>query len=174
MPEKGKAMKQTRQNLLILGAGQYGMVAKEIAESCGQYNIIAFLDDKNPIAIGKLNEYEKLKEQFSHAVVAMGDAVCRLELLDKLEQCGYEIPVLIHPTSYVSPSAKIECGSFIEPMAVIHTDVVIGKGCIISAGTIINHNSKIGSGCHLNCGTIVASNFVIQAQTKTQCGTKIL
>lgn len=167
-------MKQIRQNLLILGAGQYGMVAKEIADLCGQYDTIAFLDDKNSIAIGKLNEYEKFKEQFTHVVVAIGNAVLRLELLDKLEQCGYKIPVLIHPTSYVSPSAKIECGSFIEPMAVLHTEVVIGKGCIISAGTIVNHNSKVGCGCHLNCGTIVSSNSVIQAQTKTQCGMKIL
>lgn len=134
----------------------------------------AFLDDKNSIAIGKLNEYEKFKKQFTHVVVAIGNAVLRLELLDKLEQCGYKIPVLIHPTSYVTPSAKIECGSFIEPMAVLHTEVVIGKGCIISAGTIVNHNSKVGCGCHLNCGTIVSSNSVIQAQTKTQCGMKIL
>lgn len=95
-------------------------------------------------------------------------------MLEKLSQCGYEISVLIHQASYVSLSAKVRYGSFIEPMAVIHTEVAIGKSCIISAGTIVNHNSKIGSVCHLNCGTIVASNSVIQAQTKTQCGMRIL
>ena len=42
------------QNLLILGAGQYGMVAKEIAESMRKYDHIDFLDDNNPIAVGKL------------------------------------------------------------------------------------------------------------------------
>lgn len=31
--------------LLILGAGQYGAVAKEIAESIGIYDAISFLDD---------------------------------------------------------------------------------------------------------------------------------
>lgn len=41
------------------------MVAKEIVASCRQYNIL--------FAIGKLNEYEKFKEQFIHAVVAMGE-----------------------------------------------------------------------------------------------------
>ncbi len=162
------------KKLLILGAGQYGMVAKEIAESTGEYDTIDFLDDNNPQAIGKLNEYERYKSIYTDAVIAIGNAVLRLELIEKLEKCDYEIPVLIHPKAYVSPSAVVERGSFIEPMVVIHTDVSIGVGCIISAGTIVNHNSKIGSGCHLNCGTIVASNSIIQSQTKTQYGTRII
>lgn len=167
-------MQQIKHNLLILGAGQYGMVAKEIAEAIGDYSAIAFLDDNNPVAIGKLQDFEKYRDDYTHAIVAIGNAVLRLDLLDKLEQCDYHIPVLVHPTAYVSPSADIAAGSFIEPHTVIHTDVVIGKGCIISAGTIVNHNSKIGSGCHLNCGTIVVSNSKVQDQTKTQYGTRII
>lgn len=150
------------------------MVAKEIAEAIGDYDAIEFLDDNNPIAIGKLNEFDKFKDRFDEAIVAIGNAVLRIELLDKLEKSGYDIPVLIHPKAYISPSAVVEHGSFIEPLAVIHTDVHISTGCIISAGTIINHNSRIGSGCHLNCGTIVASSSVIQNQTKTQYGERIM
>ncbi len=162
------------KKLLILGAGQYGAVAKEIAESTGDYSEIAFLDDSNSVAIGKIHDFERFKNEFHAATVALGDAVLRLKLLDKLAECGYDIPVLRHPAAYVSPSAVIGNGSFLEPMTVIHTDVKIGRGCIISAGTIVNHNSKIGSGCHLNCGTIVASNSMIQSQTKTQYGTRII
>ena len=33
------------KNLLILGAGIYGLVAKEIAESMGCFGKIAFVDD---------------------------------------------------------------------------------------------------------------------------------
>lgn len=162
------------KNLLILGAGQYGMVAKEIAESTKKYDTISFLDDNNPIAFGKLNEYEKFCSVYQDAVVAIGNSKLRLELLDKLKKSGFEIPVLIHKSAYVSPSAVIGEGSFIEPMSVIHTDVHVGVGCIISAGTIVNHNSQIGIGCHLNCGTIVASGTEVQSHTKTQYGTKII
>lgn len=167
-------MQQMQHKLLILGAGQYGMVAKEIAEATGNYMAIAFLDDNNPMAIGKMQDYEKYTSEYDATIVAIGNAVLRLDLLNTPEQCGYHIPVLIHPTAYVSTSAEIAAGSFIEPMTVVHTEVVIDKGCIISAGTIVNHNSKIGSGCHLNCGTIVASNSVVQSQTKTQYGTRII
>lgn len=162
------------KKLLILGAGQHGMVVKEIAEATGKYDTIAFLDDNSPQAIGKLNEYEKFKDNYTDAVVAIGDAVLRINFIDKLEKSGFEIPVLIHPKAYVSPSATIEKGSFIEPLAIIHTDVNIGAGCIISAGTIVNHNSTVGFACHLNCGTIVASGSVIKSQMKTEYGTRII
>ena len=156
--------------LLILGAGQYGQVAKEIAEAIGQFNHIVFLDDNSSAAIGKLKDFDKFTDDFDTAVVAIGDAEKRLKLIEQLVSVGYDVPVLIHPGAYVAPSAEIGRGSFIEPMAVVHTEVAIGVGCIISAGTIINHNSVIGEGCHLNCGTIVGARANIPPCTKTDCG----
>lgn len=146
------------------------MVAKEIAEFMGAFSDIAFLDDNNPISIGKLNEYAYFINRYNNAVVALGNAKLRLGLLTELESCGFEIPVLMHKNAYVSPSAIIGKGSIIEPMAVIHTDVKIGAGCIISAGTIINHNAIIGDGCHLNCGTIVGARTNVNAMTKSDYG----
>lgn len=163
-------MIENMTNLLILGAGQYGMVAKEIAESMGTFSDIAFLDDNNPIAIGKLNEYAYFINEYDSAVIALGDAKMRLELLTELENCGFEIPVLMHKNAYVSPSAIIGKGSIIEPMAVIHTDVKIGAGCIISAGTIVNHNAVVSDGCHLNCGTIVGARANVNVMTKSDYG----
>ena len=52
------------KNLLIIGAGQYGMLTKELAESLNFYDKIDFLDDNNPIAIGKINDYDKFFNAF--------------------------------------------------------------------------------------------------------------
>jgi UDP-3-O-[3-hydroxymyristoyl] glucosamine N-acyltransferase len=158
------------KSLLILGAGQYGMVAKEIAEATGLYDRIAFLDDNSSAAIGRLSDFDKCSDVFDSAVVAIGDAEKRLKLIERLIGAGYDVPVLIHPRAYVASSATINMGCFIEPMAVVHTDVVIGTGCIISACTIVNHNAVIGEGCHLNCGTIVGARVNVPACAKTDCG----
>ncbi|WP_296726263.1 PglB [Ruminococcus sp.] len=155
------------QNLLILGAGQYGMVAKEIAESMRKYDHIDFLDDNNPIAVGKLGDFENLSNVYDSAVVAIGNSDFRLKLIEELRKVGYNIPCLIHERAYVSPSAKIGMGSFIEPMAVVHTEVVVETGCIISAGVIINHNSTIHKGCHINCGCVVKARAEIDEKTRT-------
>ena len=39
------------RDLLIIGAGQYGMVAKEIAESMRCFDKIDFLDDKSRFSL---------------------------------------------------------------------------------------------------------------------------
>lgn len=156
--------------LLILGAGQYGKVAREIAEAMGSFEVISFLDDNSSTAIGNLCDYDKFSDEYDTAIVAIGDPELRLGLLQKLKEFGYIIPILVHPKAYISPSSVIENGSFVEPMAIVHTDVKIGAGCIISAGTIVNHNAVIGCGCHLNCGTIIGARAVIKELVRTNCG----
>lgn len=156
--------------LLILGAGQYGKVALEIAEASRQFGRIAFLDDYSSAAIGRLSDLYKCTDDFDSAIVAIGNSEMRLKLIGQLIDAGYKVPVLIHPRAYVAPSAVIGQGSFVEPMAMVHTDVSIGTGCIISAGTLINHNAVIGEGCHLNCGTIVGARVNVPACAKTDCG----
>lgn len=158
------------KNLLILGAGQYGMVAKEIAESMRVFEKIDFLDDNNPIVVGKLNEFEKFKSEYDSAAVAIGNSEIRLDFIEKLKATGYILPSLIHERAYVSPTASISEGCFIEAMTVINTDANIGAGCIISAGAIVNHNAFVGIGCHLDCGTLVKARVNIPANTKTDYG----
>ena len=58
------------KNLLILGAGQYGMVAREIAESMGSFEKIDFLDDHKEFAIDKLTNYEKYAAEYSVNIFA--------------------------------------------------------------------------------------------------------
>lgn len=156
--------------LLILGAGQYGGVAREIAESIGDYDAISFLDDNSTTAIGTLSDYDKYSDEYDMAIAAIGSSEIRAEFIAKLESAGYVVPVLIHPRAYVAPSAVIDKGTIVEPMAIIHTDVKVGAGCIISAGTIINHNAVVGNVCHLNCGTIICARTIVDDSTKTDCG----
>lgn len=158
------------RKLLILGAGQYGMMAKEIAEAMGQFEHISFLDDNSSAAIGRLSDFDRYTIDFDSAVVAIGSAETRLKLIEQLVAAGYDVSVLIHPRAYVAPSAVIGQGSFVEPMAMVHTDVSIGMGCIISAGTIINHNAVVGEGCHLNCGTIIGARANVPSCTKIDYG----
>lgn len=155
------------KNLLIIGAGQYGMVAKEIAESMKCFERIDFVDDVCASAVGKIEDIEKLVHEYDSAVVAIGNSELRLNLIKRLCEIGYDVPTLIHEKAYVSPSAKIGIGCFIEPMAVVHTAVNVETGCILSAGVILNHNSTVREGCHINCGSVVAARAEIKAGTRT-------
>lgn len=156
-------------NLLVIGAGQYGMVAKEIAESMGKFGRIDFLDDHNPVAVGKTSEFTeaRFRENYRYAIVAVGDPRFRIENILKLKSCGYDVPCLRHERAYVSESATIDSGCIIEPNATVSTDAVVKMGCIISAGAVLNHNCIVNEGCHINCNSVVGSGVVVKAGTKS-------
>jgi len=154
------------QNLLILGAGQYGSVVYEIATAMNCYETIDFLDDKNPVAIGMLQDYMKFIDRYNSAIVAIGNSELRLDYIEKLKCAGYEIATLIHPKAYVSLSSNIGEGCVVEPLSGIHANTVIGVGCFISMGALINHNAVVEAGCHIDCGSVVAARMGIPTKTK--------
>ena len=82
-------------NLLIIGAGQYGVMIKESARALNIYDKIAFLDDNSDEALGKISEYEKFVQTYKCAIVAIGDSNIRLDVTQKLKAAGYKIETFI-------------------------------------------------------------------------------
>jgi UDP-3-O-[3-hydroxymyristoyl] glucosamine N-acyltransferase len=159
------------RNLLILSAGQYGLVAKETAEAMGCFEKIAFLDDENETAIGWLDEYEDFVTDYNYAFVAIGNSELRLSLIQKLEEACYRMAILVHPKAYISPSSQLQKGCIVEPNAVIQANSVLSIGVIVSAGAVINHNCFIGDVCHIDAGAVVKSNSILKIGTKVESGT---
>lgn len=165
-------------NLLIVGSGIYGIVAKEIAESMMCFEKIAFADDmakETPTGIavmGKVSDIKQLGEQYGYAIVAIGNPDVRLRILKKIEEeTECRIVSLISPQAYTSPSAKIDLGCIVEPMAVIHAGCVVEKGCIVSAGSVVNHASHLCEGVHVDCNATVLGGKTVPAGTKIASGT---
>lgn len=165
-------------NLLILGAGIYGLVAQEVAGSMGCFEKIAFVDDcaketpNGTPVIGTSADLSALSAEYGYAVVAIGNPKVRLNLLGRIEEeTTIQIATLVSPRAYVSPAAQLGDGCIVEPMAVIHTQCVLGKGCIVSAGAVVNHASRCGDGVHVDCNGVVAGNVTVPSETKVASGT---
>lgn len=159
--------------ILILGAGGHGAVVAETAAACG-YSRIAFLDDANPEALGKLSEPERFAAEFADAIVAIGNNRLRGELQQRLKEAGFCLPVLVHPTAYVSPTAQIGEGTVVEPKAIVNTRAHVGRGCIISVGAIVDHDTEIGGWSHVNAGAIVKAGGTVPPFTKLEAGEVVL
>jgi UDP-N-acetylbacillosamine N-acetyltransferase len=159
------------KNLLIFGAGQYGIIAKETAEAVKCFDKIAFLDDKSENSVGKFDEYENFVTEYNYAFVAVGNSELRLKWIQKLEEACYRVAILVHSRAYVSPSAQLQKGCIVEPNAVIQANSALSIGVIISAGAIVNHDCFVGDVCHIDVGAIVQSNSVVKAHTHVKAGT---
>lgn len=153
-------------NLLILGAGGYGHVVREIAEDSGIFDKIDFLDDSSPLAIGKFGDAEKFLKGYPNAVVALGNAELRLGYIEKLRTAGFQIPAIISPRAYVSKSAKIGNGTIVEPFSAVNANSEVGIGVLLRCGSVIDHNAKVGDFCYIDCGVVVKANNSVGLKIK--------
>lgn len=162
-------MKNINKGLLIIGAGGHGKVVKEVAEAVG-YDKIAFLDDNSEEAVGKIADSKQFVQEYQAAFGGIGNNKFRNELLQRLEQEGYEIPVLLHPTAYISKTAVIGKGTVVEPKAIVNANSKVGSGCIISVGAIVDHDVVLEDCVHVNAGAICKAGSFVAKETKLEAG----
>lgn len=157
------------RKLLIVASKRYGDYVKEIAESMGCFGEISFVDNDREGAIGKLEDVESFYPEYNCAIAACDDGTERLEWNKKLETL-YNIPVLAHMDSTISPSANLMPGCIVEPRAVIGCGSTIGQATIIGANVVVEPYCFIGDSCTLKSGTIVKSTSMVAMNTSTEQG----
>ncbi|MBQ2931619.1 MAG: hypothetical protein IJE62_02090 [Clostridia bacterium] len=166
------------KSLLIAGAGIYGLVAKEIAESMNCFDRIDFIDDgaqqapDGAMVIGTTKDLEALSGRYADIIVAIGNPAVRMNLIQRIEKNPrLTLRTLVSPKAYISPSARMEKGCIIEPMAVVHAGCILGKGCLVCAGAVINHAAVCGDCIQVDCNATVAGNATVPSGTKIPCNT---
>lgn len=158
-------------SLLILGKGGYGMVVKEAAEAMGVFDNVAFLDDNMQNgSLAPLADYAKFTGEFSYAYAAFGKNNFRKEWLERLADCGYTLPIIVHPRAYVSPSAILDSGVCVLSNAIVEAYAQIKAGSIINAGAIADHNCVISQYVHLAPGAIVKAGCQVEPLAKIESG----
>lgn len=157
------------RKLLIVASKRYGDYVKEIAESMGCFEKIAFVDNEREGAIGKLEDVESFYPEYNCAIAACDDGTERLEWNKKLEAL-YKIPVLFHMDSTISPSANLMPGCIVEPRAVVGCGSTIGQATVIGANSVVEPYCLVGDSCTLKSGTIVKSTSMVAMNTSTEQG----
>ena len=166
-----KEKESTMKQLLILGAGGFGQMAKETALELG-YEQVVFLDDAadGEDVIGRCCDYILRHEEYPVAVAAFGNNKTRLYWTDKLLEAGYQVPAMVHPSAVVSPSAVLESGCFVMQRAVVNTHTRIERAALINSGAVVDHDSVVCAGAHVGLGSIVKANCTIESGRKVEAG----
>ena len=173
--------------LLILGAGGHSKVVAETAIASGVASHIAFLDDRcvcfdscPPLmgwpVIGPLSLalHADSRSQFDAAVVAIGNSATRLHWIQQLQIAGYSLPVLIHPTAWVSPSAHLGPASVVFAQAAVQAQVSIGTGAILNTGCSVDHDAKLADGVHLCPGSHLGGEVTVGARSWIGIGASVI
>lgn len=172
--------------LVIIGAGGHGQLICETAKLTREYrdSEIVLLDDRFSKVGSAVPKYGTVKYQLSGACEsfiayidektefypAFGTNELRLNWELKILKAGGKLATIIHPKSYVAPSAMVQSGSVILANAIVNAGTAIGRACIVNVGAIVEHGCILSDGCHIDSGAVVMAENLLPSFTKVESG----
>lgn len=167
------------QKVILYGAGGHGKVLADAIGLDPTCTLLGFIDDSRsgdvlgyPI-LGGMEALEKLMKQGVHCIVAIGDCAGRAKIQAMLEEKGFGMATVIHPSATISRSARIGAGSAILAHANVGPDAELGKGCIVNTGASVDHDCMIADFTHIAPGAHVAGGVRIGRQTFVGIGSSV-
>lgn len=159
------------KSIYIYGASGHGLVVADVAKSCGYENVIFIDDDKNK----GYKTFDDIKENRDyHIAFGIGNNQIREKLYKKVRKNGFAIPTLIHPSSIISSSARIEEGTVIMPNVVVNAKAYIGKCVILNSSCVVEHESIIGDFVHISPKVAIAGDVKIGNFTHIGIGSSVI
>ena len=159
------------KSIYIYGASGHGLVVADMAKSCGYENIV-FLDDDTSKGFLKFEDIKENRDY--HISFGIGNNQIREKLYKKVKENGFFTPILIHPSSIISSSAKIEEGTVIMPNVVVNAKAYIGKCVILNSSCVVEHESIIGDFVHISPKVAIAGNVRIGDFTHIGIGSSVI
>lgn len=169
----GKAGEFDPMAIIVYGGGGHGKSLIDLLRTLGTYRILGVVDDglsKGELILGLpvLGDGEVLADLYSqgvrlavNAVGGIGNVAIRIKVFQSLAEAGFACPVMVHPTAFIEPSAKLSPGVQVLPHAYVGSDVRVGFGTIINSGAIISHDCQLGDFVNISPGAILAGEVEV-------------
>lgn len=156
----------------IYGASGHGKVVADIARACG-YTVAGWIDDAPR---DRTLAWETFCGAYPKAPVALGigNNAARQAIARKITAGGHPLPVLIHPSAVVSPSATVDEGSVVMPRAVINADATVGAGTIVNTGAVVEHDCILEPFVHLSPAAALAGGVCVKTRAHIGIGASVI
>jgi UDP-perosamine 4-acetyltransferase len=135
--------------------GQAKIVA-ELAEAQGAFELVGLIDDfpenahrvvRGLKVVGTRADLEQLRSSGIQALlIGFGESVGRSTIIKETSAAGFELPNLLHETSFRFASAVIGRGVQVFPLAYIGAEAVLGDGVLVNTAAVVEHDAVLESG----------------------------
>ena len=166
MAENVSSERPEGRRLIVWGAGGHGKVVAEVACLAG-WTVVGFADadlaKRGQIAeprgarvildeAGLFGCLDVASRAFDAVAIALGVNEARHAAWRALTG-RIALPVLVHPDSTLSQSAKLGEGSVVMARAVINPAAELGAVVIVNSAAVVEHDCVVGDAVHLspNC-----------------------
>lgn len=163
------------KRIILVGAGGHAKTVVETIEKNGDYEIVGFVTPGNigeevyhsHRIIGNDDHLAELYNKEIHdafvCIGFMGLPSVRERLYTKLKAVGFNVPIIIDPSSVVASDVTIGEGSYIGRNVIINADARIGKMCIINSAAVVEHECRIGDFSHVAVSAVICGQTTIGA-----------
>ncbi|KKK85702.1 hypothetical protein LCGC14_2770660 [marine sediment metagenome] len=181
-------MKNKMINFVIIGAGNFGKEASEIAKRVEEkeenFKFIGYIDEFEENHRKVINEVpvlgglEWIKETFTgdklFFACSIGDTINRKEVVERALKFGYIPYSIIHPSVSVRYGVKIGNGVIIQPKCVIAPNAIIKDHVIINQICSIGHDDIINDYCTVSPLAALSGGVVLGEGTYVGTGASVV
>lgn len=168
--------------LVVLGAGGHGRVVAEAAQAAG-IPVLGFLDEdparltERPLGLPVFGRTGLLDEggvPGDGIALGVGRNTARLGLWRRFRNSRWQLPIVLHPRAWCSPTATIGVGSVVMANASIQTACRIGAAVIVNTNASVDHDCTLGDGVHISPGAHLAGNVTVGEGTHIGIGASVI
>lgn len=158
------------RTLLVIGGSSTAFEIRECADLFYKekyeaiYNVIGDNDDStlnNVIHDSELDTFINNKD--IEYIIGFTNQKLKKLFSDKLYKATPSS--IVHPASFISPSAHVGNGTYVGATAVVSSNATVGDGCIVNIGVSIGHDAVVGDNCIFNPGARISGNCKIGSRT---------
>jgi len=190
-------MQEKNEKLIIVGDGEFAMIAYEYFTYDSPYEVVAFSAEKNFIKHPELNglpviPFEDLENVFDVNKFKVFIAITftqlnrvRTRLYNEAKRKGFSFASYISSKAFVWKNAELGENTFIfennviQPFTKIGNNVILWSGnhlghrseikdhCYISSHVVISGYCEIGESCFLGVNSTLANNIIIDRDCRS-------
>ncbi len=125
-------------------------------------------------------------------ILGFGSARGRLEVVEAVEAAGLELPLLVHDSAHIAPSAslgpgvqvlpnasvgpgaRLARGSLVNTAAVVEHDVQLGECAVIGPAAVIAGRARVGPGAEIGAGAVVLPDVEVGENAVVGAGAVVI
>lgn len=156
----------SKPKLILIGAGGHAHACIDVIEQHGYYQIAGLVGMPEEMhtrhlgysVIATDGDLPQLAKEYQYAFITVGQIRSpdsRIRLYRQATELGFQLPVIISPTAYVSRHAIIGTGTIVMHGAIVNAGARVGINCIINTRSLLEHDATVEDHCHLSTGAIL-------------------
>jgi UDP-perosamine 4-acetyltransferase len=166
--------------VIVIGAGGHAKVVIEALRAMGRMvvGLVALAPAQTRLlgvpVIGDDDILPRLRATgITQAALGLGDNRLRDIIAARLLVMEFDLPPVLHPAAWISPSCVMGLGAVVLQKAVVSAEAVIGLAAIINSGAIIEHDGVIAEAAHVAPGCVLAGQVRVGARTLMGVGSVV-